>query len=264
MQTPHVVYGNTVFFKDYENNGFITCKKRKNCMVVVEQLELKASVAPPNISDCCFELLPKLAYSHVQRLAKHEALYKGVSQEKNKSEKLRKLRELARKEKLSNDALVVKMRGSIIALGSTVVLLHTQTNCFVTLQTEGADVDANSLKLALTEHGGKASWFDFMPAFKTSKPGDAIPWGQAVSLRNTKSDSYVHVSNNIPTNLSTSHPYIKEVHEVNGFVRQGAFGIFAFKPPVDDSEHGLTLSSGDIVTMYHADTDAFLVCRDGR
>lgn len=72
------------------------------------------------------------------------------------------------------------------------------------------------------------------------------------------------MSDNIPTNLECSHPYIKEVHEVNGFVTSGTFGIFPFKPVTVDVEHSLTLCSGDIVTMYHSDTDAFLVCRNGR
>ena len=267
MELPNVVYGSTVYFQDFENNGFITCKKRKNCMVVIEELQKKAAKCPPNIGDCCFEVIPKLAYSHVQRLAKREALYKNTPEEEwpdKIKDRIAKLRGLAEQEKTSNKALILKMKGALVTLGSTVLLYHPQTNCFLTLLKESADIDKNTLKLAVADDGSKGAWFDFMPAFKTSKLGDPIPFGQAVALRNTKNDVVVHVSNTIDTNMACSHPYIDKVHEVNCFVQQSTFGIFPFKPPADDSGHGLNLRSGNIVTLYHADTDAYLVCRDGR
>jgi len=266
MSTRSVQYGDVVFFKDLMHNGFLTCKKRKILMAVVEQLKEGKQNSPPSINECCFTLLPKLSYSHIQRLLKHEKKH-STTPEAEWPEKIQrqiaKFRSLAKSEEGTNVALIGKMKGAAVSLGATIMLYHVKSSSYLTMMKEGADIDKNTLKLVIAPAGSKSAWFDLMPGFKTSKLGDTVPYEASVALRNTKNDVTLNVSDYLESGMNPSHEYVEVVHEVNCFVNAAVFAIMPFQMPSKD-EFNLVLSSGDIVTLYHADSASSLVCRDSR
>jgi hypothetical protein len=261
-----VKFGHVVFFKDLIHGGFLTCKKRKILMAVVEQLSAKAKDSPPDVNECCFTVLPKLSYSHVQRLQKHEKKHKDTPEDQwteKIQNQIAKFRSLAANEEITNKALIGKMAGSNVNLGATIMLYHVKTAHYLTLVKEGADIDKNSLKLVIAPQGSKSAWFDLMPGFKTSKLGAPVPYTASISLRNTKNDVVLHCSDNLETGMTPAHPYIEKVIEVNCFVNPAVFSIQPFQKPSQD-EFNLAVSSGDVVSLYHADSGSNLVSREGR
>ena len=262
-----LVYGDTVFFKDREHSGFLTCKKRKLCMAVIEQLVPKAANnSPPEVKECCFTILPKLSYSHCQRLAKHLKANAAVPEQDwpdKVASKIANFRKLEKHESEQNAALILKMKGAAVTFGVTTMLYHIKSNSFLTLVKEGADKDKKALKLVLADEGCKSAWFDLLPGFKTSRLGDSIPFNSIIALRNTKNDVTVNVADDTPTGMAGTHEYMEKVHEVNCFVNATVFEMVPYKEPAKE-DFDLLLSSGDIVTLYHADSDSYLVCRDKR
>ena len=259
-------YGDTIFMKDLLRQGIFVCKKRKVCQAVIQQLTEEAQDTPPDLKDSTFIVVPKLSYSHVQRMLKHEKMH-NATPEDDWPDKIQrtvaKYRKLAKIEKGANKELVGKMQGSGVPLGSTIMLWHTKSESFLTMLKEGADKDTNALKLVLELEGTKSAWFDLLPGFKTSKVGDNLPYGSSVMLRSTKNDIPLHVSDEVDTGMPVPHHYCTRVIEVNCFVNPAVFAVYPYKEP-SKKEYDLTLSSGDVISLYHADSDSSLVCRDGR
>lgn len=259
-------FGDTIFFKDVFHHGVFACKKRKICQAVIQQLTEEAEDTPPDLRDSCFVVYPKYSFSHVQRAKKHEKIHRETPEDDwpDKIQRtIGKYRKLAKDEKQKNKAMFSKVQGSDVALGATIMLYHTKSKCFLTMIKESADIDKNALKLVIEPEGSKNAWFDIIPGFKTSKTGGPVPFGSSVALRSTKNDITVSVSDHVESGMPLPHPYCEKVIEVNCFINPQVFIIDAYKEP-NQKEYDLTLSSGDIISLYHTDSGSNLVCRDGR
>jgi len=274
-----VKYGDVVLLNDFVSKGFLTARRQKLCQMMIEVNDFDRSAVgapsyddnphprPPESADCCFRVVPKLAYSKLNAFTKSvrgikDPMAPEVVLSPNQQAALLKMQE----EAVENARLQAKMRGSPVIYGSTIQLYHERTGTYVTLLKERADMDTSKLKVALDDEGNKNSWFQFNPGYKTGKMGETVQYPSVCCLTSTKNDVNIHVSSSseASTGIKPAHFFVTSVLEVNAFVQGTVFRVLPYRLNRDPEIRELEMSSGESFTLYHAETDGFLVCENGR
>jgi hypothetical protein len=260
MAAPKVAYGDTVLLHDFGEGGYVTCRKRKGCCVMLEVLT-EGYEQPPKVADCLFQIIPKLAFSAYNRYHKAVRAAQGAPPETHKKNELAmeaKLK-LKEEEQKANQEFITKMQGTPITYGTVIMLKAVAAESYVTLLKERAEVDGSCLKLALTDDGGKEAWFEFNPGFKTGKLGEQVSYPSAVSLLNVKSEVYMHMSVEIDSKIPSPHPNVTRVCEANGGANASVLKILFYGQDQAKEMNSLAIKAGQVLTMYHADSEAYLV-----
>ena len=259
-----IKYGDTVVLHDFVQKGYLTARRQAICQIMVEVNDFSVSAAgvppiqsnpyprAPDPADSCFRVTPKLAYSKYNAFVKATT---GIKDPTALGVKLTPTQIAAQKkmaeERVSNTKLIAKMRGAPVIYGATIQLYHERTGSYVTLQKERADIDMTKLKVSLDNQGNKNSWFNFNPGYKTGKMGETVKYPNVCVLTSTKNDVNVHVSSVTlatphasscncnpavvfchvegPTGIPSSHEYVKDVLEVNGYVTGAIFRVFPYR-----------------------------------
>jgi hypothetical protein len=121
----------------------------------------------------------------------------SATMKKEKESFLKKLKVLERKlkeEDNQNQRIVNMRRGEYIEYGNEVILLHVDSNCFLSAMKQCADEDNSCNKVELVAHGSKAVFFKTLGGFKYKKEGDKIHYNDQIVLLNLKFELYLHVT----------------------------------------------------------------------
>ena len=112
----------------------------------------------------------------------------------HESAELSQLKQRMEREIQQNALEAARYLGKAVAYGEAIQLFHIQTQSYLTVARESAEMQKDCLKLSIDKQGSKYSHFSLLPYFNYQKDGDLIKLTDKIRLWNRKSQQFIHLS----------------------------------------------------------------------
>ncbi|EFC39952.1 predicted protein [Naegleria gruberi] len=184
-------------------------KPQARCGLVESVISEKdSSFFTPNFSNCVFKICHPKSYSALKKFKtfKEEQELKEANKKtkdnKNNvmpstasfSTEYQQLEQRAERELEQNRMESQRNLSKPVVYGQTVQLYHVQTQCYLTVARESAEMQKDCMRLALDKEGSTYSYFQIMPYSSFQKDGDQVKLTDQIRLYNKKSNQFIHLS----------------------------------------------------------------------
>jgi hypothetical protein len=228
-----------------------------------------------SFSDCLFRVMVKQVYAANKKLAQklnktpmsenswskieHEEALEHLPAEEKQA--IRRLVQEAKAEAQQNEYETARSMGSTVAYGQVVQLQHVKSGKFVTVRPkEVAEMETGCQKVIVSEQGSQDSWFIIQPRYKVQSAGEAVLYGDSVSIEAAKLQGQtLHCSQDASRDAALQGLGLG-IHEVNSHTEKTTWKIKLFGAWSSDSDNHVC--AGDVVRLRHSETGAFLSCGD--
>ncbi|EFC42308.1 predicted protein [Naegleria gruberi] len=271
-----------------------------------------------NFQQCVFQVCYPKSYSALKKYKQHldelEIKASGNSAKKSQdnsdndskkvihheSNEVAQLKERMEREIQQNELEALRNYGKPVTYGSSIQLLHVQTQSFLTVARESAEMQKDCLRLSLDDVGSKYSHFSLLPYFNYRRDGEIVKLSDKIRIWNRKSAQYVQFSyyrysNAVESGLKNAQSIGSNVNEMDKSsytqlakeavknnanlkkftydnrreVNMSASSAFShwnlrvFSPCKDSpTESNKFLKAGDIIRIYHKEFDGFLTVNE--
>ncbi|KAF0973975.1 hypothetical protein FDP41_007007 [Naegleria fowleri] len=212
----------------------------------------------------------------------------------HESNELAQLKQRMEREIQQNELEAARHIGQPVYYGSTIQLFHVQTQSYLTVARESAEMQKDCLRLSLDQDGSKYSHFSLLPYFNYQKDGDVVKLSDKFRIWNRKSGQFLQFSYYRYSNIADMTPssgistkgnsdnysqIAKEAVKTNSNLKKYSYDnrrevnmsassafshwhlrIFSpYSEYLQDSKH---VKAGDIIRIYHKEFDGFLTVNE--
>ncbi|KAG2379446.1 hypothetical protein C9374_006563 [Naegleria lovaniensis] len=222
---------------------------------------------------------------------KTKKLFTNIVHESNE---LAQLKQRMEREIQQNELEAARHVGQPVYYGSTIQLFHVQTQSYLTVARESAEMQKDCLRLSLDQDGSKYSHFSLLPYFNYQKDGDVVKLSDKFRIWNRKSGQFLQFSYYRYSNVADMTPFsgistktssdnysqiAKEAVKSNSNLKKYSYDnrrevnmsassafshwhLRVFSPYSEYLQDAKHVKAGDIIRIYHKEFDGFLTVNE--
>ncbi|KAL9648721.1 hypothetical protein ABK040_003659 [Willaertia magna] len=229
-----------------------------------------------NINSCIFQIHNANNYSCSKKYKQYkEQLDLNHFKKDEINLKLIQLKNLKEREEKQNKLESDRLKGKPIPFNESIQLFHVQTNMYLTIARESAEIQRDCLKLTLEKEGSTYSYFKILPCFNYQKANDEkIKFTDYFRFFNPKSNQFLHASylrysnNKIVNEMNSEDSAIDKQQDekalldcrrevnVSNVISFTKWRIKLYFKEIEKKENYLMI--GQIIRIYHKELDGYL------
>ncbi|KAG2373818.1 hypothetical protein C9374_011703 [Naegleria lovaniensis] len=265
----------------------------------------------PNFEQCVFQICHPKSYSARKgfhqfkenleiKLAsgKKKAHQNEASNSSEISSQLHQLEQRMEREFQQNKLEAERNLGRPVLYGQAVQLFHMQTQSYLTVARESAEMQKDCMRLGLDKEGSTYSYFEILPYSSFQQDGENVKLSDQIRLFNRKSNQFIHLSY-YRFNMSDEESGVIHHHHQNETVSYSEIALAAVKSSKNKNKYSYDtrrevnvsnstaftrwrfrlfssyahssitnivneryLKVGDIVRIFHKELDGYLTVND--
>lgn len=194
----------------------------------------------PNFEQCVFQICHPKSYSarkgfyqfkenlEIKLALGKKKPHNDASNSSEISSQLHQLEQRMEREVQQNKLEAERNLGRPVLYGQAVQLFHMQTQSYLTVARESAEMQKDCMRLGLDKEGSPYSYFEILPYSSFQKDGENVKLSDQIRLFNRKSNQFIHLSY-YRFNMSDEESGVIHHHHQNETVSYSEIALAAVK-----------------------------------